>query len=81
MAAGYPERERTPMQTSFADLEYAAKKKVTRRDRFLAEIKAVTPWATLEAEIEAFYPKGAHAAGVRGDQRASGRTRAAAALW
>ena len=46
------------MQTSFSELEYAAKKKLTRRDRFLAEIEAVTPWAALEAEIAPFYPKG-----------------------
>jgi len=46
------------MQSSFADLEYAAKKKRTRRDRFLAEIEAVTPWAALIAEIAPFYPKG-----------------------
>ena len=45
------------MQTSFSELEYAAKKKLTRRDRFLAEIEAVTPWAALEAEIAPFYPK------------------------
>ena len=32
------------MQTSFSELEYAAKKKQTRRDRFLSEIEAVTPW-------------------------------------
>ena len=32
-------------------------KKLTRRDRFLAEIEAVTPWAALEAEIAPFYPK------------------------
>jgi len=31
------------MQSSFSDLEYAAKKKLTHRDRFLAEIDAVTP--------------------------------------
>jgi IS5 family transposase len=31
------------MQRSFSDLEYAAKKKLTRRDRFLAEIDLVTP--------------------------------------
>jgi transposase, IS5 family len=30
-------------------LEYAAKKKRTRRDRFLADIEAVTPWADLVA--------------------------------
>lgn len=46
------------MQTSFSELEYAAKKKVTRRDRFLAEIEAITPWSALAAELEAFYPKG-----------------------
>jgi len=46
------------MQRSFSDLEYAAKKKVTRRDRFLAEIEAVTPWSALVATIEPFYPKG-----------------------
>lgn len=46
------------MQVSFSELEYAAKKKVTRRDRFLGEIDAVTPWLTLVAEIEPYYPKG-----------------------
>jgi transposase, IS5 family len=46
------------MQASFSDLEYAAKKKVTRRDRFLGEIDAITPWSALVAEIEPFYPKG-----------------------
>ena len=46
------------MQTSFSDLEYAAKKKVTRRDRFLAEIEAIVPWAALVAELESYYPKG-----------------------
>ena len=46
------------MQRSFSELEYAAKKKVTRRDRFLGEINTVTPWSALVAELEAFYPKG-----------------------
>jgi len=46
------------MQSSFSDLEYSAKKKLTRRDRFLGGIHAATPWAALEAEIEPFYPKG-----------------------
>jgi len=46
------------MQASFSDLEYSAKKRVTRRDRFLSEIEAVTPWLALVAEIEPFYPKG-----------------------
>ena len=43
-------------QASFSELEYAAKKKQTRRDRFLAEIEAVTPWAALERTITPFYP-------------------------
>lgn len=45
------------MQTTFSELEYAAKKKQTRRDRFLADIDAVTPWSALVAAIEPFYPK------------------------
>lgn len=35
------------------------RKKLTRRDRFLAEVEAITPWAALEAQLEPFYPKGA----------------------
>jgi IS5 family transposase len=46
------------MQTSFSELEYAAKKKQTRRDRFLAEIEAVTPWAVLVNTVAAYYPNG-----------------------
>ena len=45
------------MQKSFADAEYAAKKKQTRRDRFLAEIEAATPWPALVAAILPYYPK------------------------
>ena len=32
-------------QMSFAQSEYAGKKKVTRRERFLAEMERVIPWA------------------------------------
>lgn len=46
------------MQRSFSELEYAAKKQVTRRDRFLGEIGAVTPWSALVTEVEPFYPRG-----------------------
>lgn len=45
-------------QKSFSELEYAAKRKQTRRDRFLAEIDALTPRAELVAVIEPHYPKG-----------------------
>ena len=43
-------------QVSFSELEYAGKKKLTRRDRFLAEIEAVTPWAELERTVAPHYP-------------------------
>lgn len=46
------------MQTTFSELEYAAKKKQTRRDRFLTDIEVVTPWSVLVATIAPFYPKG-----------------------
>jgi IS5 family transposase len=36
-------------QISFADAEFAAKRKVTRRERFLAEMERVVPWAALLA--------------------------------
>ncbi|MES7707471.1 transposase, partial [Cutibacterium acnes] len=35
-----------------------SKKKQTRRERFLAQIEAATPWAQLVAVIEPHYPKG-----------------------
>ena len=44
-------------QLSFASLDYAAKKKRTKRDVFLAEMVAVVPWVALEAVIEPHYPK------------------------
>ena len=46
------------MQSSFSDVEYASKKKLTRRDRFLAQIETVTPWQELAQVIEPFYPRG-----------------------
>ena len=44
------------MQSSFSDLEDAAKKKQTRRDRFLVEIEAATPWTSLLNVIAPYYP-------------------------
>ena len=43
---------------SFAHAEFAAKKKVTRREKFLARMEAVIPWSQLLAVIEPFYPQG-----------------------
>jgi IS5 family transposase len=45
-------------QLSFAQSEYAGKKKVTRRERFLGEMEKVVPWARLCVVIEPHYPKG-----------------------
>jgi IS5 family transposase len=45
-------------QGSFSQAEYAGKKKQTRRDRFLAEMEQVVPWARLVARLRPFYPKG-----------------------
>ena len=45
-------------QTSFASAEFGAKKKTTRREKFLARMEEVIPWAKLLAVIEPHYPKG-----------------------
>jgi len=45
-------------QTSFTHAEFAAKKKTTRREKFLARMEEVIPWARLLAVIEPHYPKG-----------------------
>ena len=49
--------DRVMKQSSFASLEYAAKKRRTRREKFLGEMDKVVPWARLEALIEPYYPK------------------------
>lgn len=45
-------------QISFADAEYAGKRKRTRREVFLSEMDKVVPWKGLIALIEPHYPKG-----------------------
>lgn len=49
-------------QTTFASAAFDAKKRRTRREKFLAEMEQVVPWAELVAVIEPHYPK----AGRRG---------------
>jgi len=44
-------------QLSFASLDFAGKKKRTKREVFLAEMAAAVPWSSLEAIIEPHYPK------------------------
>ena len=43
-------------QISFADAEYAGKRKRTRREVFLDEMEQVVPWKALLKVIEPFYP-------------------------
>ena len=45
-------------QGSFLQAEYTRKKKPTRRDKFLAEMETVVPWARLVQRLKPFYPKG-----------------------
>src|ERR1700745_4059429 len=53
-------------QLSFSSLDFASKKKRTKRYVFLSEMAAGVPWATLEAIIAPYYPK----AGPQGGRRA-----------
>jgi len=46
-------------QMGFAEAESAGKKRVTKRQRFLAEMEKVVPWRRLLSAIEPYYPKGA----------------------
>ncbi|WP_165666433.1 IS5 family transposase, partial [Metapseudomonas otitidis] len=45
-------------QMTFADAEYAGKRKQTRKELFLIEMDQVVPWKGLLALIEPHYPKG-----------------------
>ena len=54
-----------PKQPAFPGLRDAMKKKVTRRERFLAEMEVVVPWGRLLALIAPHYPK----AGLNKDGR------------
>jgi IS5 family transposase len=45
-------------QRSFAQTEFLAKKKMTRREKFLQEMERVVPWARLVALVEPHYPSG-----------------------
>jgi IS5 family transposase len=44
------------MQKSFSELDFDARKKRTRRDRFLDDLERLAPWPALEAAIRPFYP-------------------------
>ncbi len=46
-------------QSSFADTEYAGRRKATRREVFLSELDRLVPWSALIGLIEPHYYKGA----------------------
>ncbi|MBO6690048.1 MAG: IS5 family transposase [Henriciella sp.] len=46
-----------PKQLTFSSLAHATRKKVTRREKFLAEMEAVVPWGRLLTLIAPHYPK------------------------
>src|SRR5258705_4800398 len=52
-------------QLSFASLDYAAKKKRSKREIFLAEMERVVPWSRLEGVIAPHYPKASASGGPR----------------
>lgn len=45
-------------QLSLATAEHQSKNRVTRREKFLAEMSQVVPWQRLIAAIEPHYPTG-----------------------
>ena len=54
-----------PEQPAFPSLRDAMKKKLTRREQFLAEMEVVVPWDRLLGLIAPHYPK----AGPKGARR------------
>src|SRR5205814_7665692 len=55
---GFPKLQGMTHQPSFAQAEFATKKKTTRREQFLTRMEALVPWTKLLAVIEPHYPKG-----------------------
>lgn len=43
------------MQKPCSELEYSGNKTQTRRNRFLADLEKLVPWAQLEAHVAPFY--------------------------
>lgn len=52
-------------QISFADAEYAGKRKKTRREVFLGEMELVVPWKALRGLIEPHFARQLAAAAGR----------------
>ncbi len=48
------------LEPTFGSLEFAHKKRKTRRERFMERLDGLVPWAALAARIEPVYPKPGH---------------------
>ena len=57
-AVSWKRRQIDAATGSFSQAEYTGKKKQTRRDKFLAEMEQVVPWARLVERLRPLYPKG-----------------------
>jgi hypothetical protein len=44
-------------QMSFAQAEFAGKRRITRREKFLGAMEKVMPWGRLVGVVEPHYPK------------------------
>ena len=55
--SSFPKLRGVTPQTSFSPAEFADKKKITRREKFLARLEEIIPRAALLAVLEPFSPK------------------------
>ena len=60
-------------QATFSEWERDAKKRRTRREKFLGKVDGLIPWERLERRVEPFYPQ----AGPRGGGGGPGEEHAA----
>jgi IS5 family transposase len=56
-------------QMSFSESEFANKRRVTRKEAFLAAIEKIVPWKRLIDRIEPYYPKGERGRPPKGLER------------
>ena len=53
-------------QTTFSDIEYEKRKRVSRREIFLQKMDVLVPWAELEVLIKPYYYRGKRGRPPRG---------------
>ena len=53
-------------QYTFTDMEYAARKRATRKDEFLRQMDKMIPWTEWVKMIRPYYPKGERGRPARG---------------